>query len=68
MPSLSTAIFDEMNRVRELIEEYESLPDNAGFLGASLMKVSVKRAEKAIADSDVVAMLVAYEDLKKCTG
>jgi hypothetical protein len=68
MPSLSESIFDEMNRVRELIKEYESLPDNAGFLGASMMKVSIKRAEKAIADSDAVAMLRAYADLQKCTG
>lgn len=68
MVNLSSAIFDEMNRVRELIKEYESLPDGAGFFGASTMKVSIQRAEKAISDSDVVAILVAYEDLKNCTG
>ena len=68
MPNLSESIFDEMNRVRELIKEYESLPDNAGFFGASLMKVSIKRAEIAISKSDAVEMLRAYDDLQKHTG
>lgn len=68
MPNLAESIFDEMNRVRELIKEYEALPDNAGFFGASTMKASIKRAEMAISNSDAIAMLACYEDLKKCTG
>ena len=66
--NLIEGLHKEMNRVRELIKEYEALPDGVGFIGSSIMKVSVSQAEKAIEDGDVVAELRAYEDLKKSTG
>lgn len=68
MANLIDGLLKEINRVRELIKEYESLPDNAGFFGASMMKNSIANAEKAIASGDVVAELKAYQDLKDCTG
>jgi len=52
-----------MERVRAIIAEYESLPNNAGFL-AAFMRISIKNAEKAISTGDTVAMLAAYGDLE----
>jgi hypothetical protein len=66
--NLMSATIAEMNRVRKLITEYERLPDNAGFFGASIMKVTIKNAEKAISDGDVVELLVAYKQLQEHTG
>jgi len=61
-------LLKEMNRVRELILEYEALPGGVGFISSSIMKISITMAEKSIIENDVVKMVVAYEDLKKCTG
>jgi hypothetical protein len=68
MANLIEGLLSEMNRVRELIKEYESLPDNAGWFGSSMMKVAIKNAEDAMAKGDVVAELKAYQELKDCTG
>lgn len=68
MENLIQGLHKEMNRVRDLIKEYEGLPGGAGFLGASMMKVSIQRAETAIGNSDVIAELQAYNDLKGFTG
>lgn len=59
-------LLEEMNRVRELIKEYEAI--DMGFVAAALMKQGIVNAENAIGSGDVVAMLVAYEDLKGYTG
>lgn len=68
MANLISELLDEMNRVRDLIKEYESLPDGAGFFGASIMKASIHSAEEAIKQGDVVKELAAYEKLKSHTG
>lgn len=64
--SLMKSMHKEMNRLRELKKEYDLIP--AGFLGATVIQNSIDMAEKSIEDDDVVKMLVAYEDMKKCTG
>ena len=68
MKNLIEGLHKEMKRVRELITEYDQLPDGVGFMGASIMRASIKMAEKSLESGDVVAELHAYEDLKKCTG
>ena len=64
--NLMEGLLSEMNRVRELITEYENLPGGAGFFGATMMKAEIKRAEYAISSNDVIAMLRSYEELKSC--
>ncbi len=65
MANLIEAIQVEQNRVRELITEYRHpLMKGAGNLSAMLMELDVKKADKAIADGDVVQMLISYEALK----
>ena len=66
--NLIEGLLSEMNRVRELIKEYEDLPGGVGFFGSSIMKVKIQQAEKAISEGDVIKELQAYEELKDCTG
>ena len=54
----------EMNRVREIIKEYDSLPNNAGAFASGMMKISVKNAENPIACGDTIGMMASYSDLK----
>lgn len=63
--NLIEGLQQEMNSVREIIKEYDSLPLNAGTLASSFMKASISMAEKAIANNDIVAMAKAYADLKE---
>lgn len=68
MTNLIEGLHSEMNRVRELVKEYEALPDGVGFMGASIMKAFLQQAEKAIEEGDIVAELRAHQSLKDCTG
>lgn len=62
--NLMAGLLEEMNRVREIITEYESLPKGAGVFAATAMKNNIKLAEKAISSNDIVEMLRQYNDLK----
>lgn len=65
MENLMDGLFSEMNRVRELITEYEHPAlKGAGAFAAHFMKTDIQLAEKSIKDNDVVQMLVAYDKLK----
>ena len=66
--NLMEGLLKEIDRVTELKAEYESLPNNAGFFGASLMKVSLANAKKVIAEGDTIGMMTAYKDLEEITG
>jgi hypothetical protein len=62
--NLMDGLLSEMNRVRELIQDYKELPNNAGWFGVSIMTCSIKFAEQAISENDVIKMLRVYETLK----
>lgn len=64
MENLIEGLQREMNRVREIIKEYESLPKNAGALAAMMMKQSIKNAEEKIAAGDTIEMIQAYSELE----
>ena len=55
----------EIKRVNEIIEIYESVPNNAGAFAAGMMKFSVRRAEEAIAFGDTVGMIQSLKDLQE---
>lgn len=57
-------LLSQMNRVRETIKEYEQLPGGVGMIGASLMKIDIQKAERAIATGDVIQMMVCYTALE----
>jgi hypothetical protein len=66
MENLLDELFNEMNRVRELIKEYRDLPGGVGNIGAALMQININNAEKAIREGDIIKELEAYGELKNC--
>ncbi len=62
MDTLADALPREIERVQDIIPNYESVP--LGHIAASFMRESIKAAHRAMVAGDVVGMLVAYEDLK----
>lgn len=64
--SLAEALPLEQERVRQLLVDYESLPNGAGRFGAAFLRADLLAAEQAAASGDVVAMLRAYQKLKGC--
>ncbi len=62
--NLVSCLQDEMNRVREIIQVYEDLPNNAGCFSAVLMNHAIRVAERAIANGDVIKMLNCVLKLK----
>jgi hypothetical protein len=64
--NLMDGLFSEMNRVREIIKEYENPAlQGAGIIAASLMKMDIQAAEQSIRSNDVVEMLLCYSKLKE---
>lgn len=54
----------EMNRVREIIKEYDKLPNNAGAFASGMMKNSIQNAEHLIVIGDTIGMMKAFSDLE----
>lgn len=64
--NLMDGLLSEMNRVRDIIKEYEHPSLNgAGQFAASFMKMDILMAEKSISEGDVIKMLQAYSKLKE---
>ena len=64
--NLMDGLMSEINRVREIIKEYEHPSLNgAGLLAASIMKSEIQQAEEAIKEGDAIKMIVAYRTLKE---
>ena len=64
MESLAQEFPKEQQRVRELLEVYNTIP--TGAFGAMMLRQALTRAEQAAASGDVIAMLRSYEELKGC--
>lgn len=60
--SLGTALPKEMERVRELLPLYDSIP--TGVFAATMMRNDLNLAAIALAEGDVVTMIRVYESLK----
>lgn len=66
MGNLMDGLFSEMDRVRDIIKEYEDpILNGAGRFAAAFMKQDIIIAERAIKENDVVKMLQAYSKLKE---
>lgn len=63
--NLIEGLHSEMDRVREIIKEYESLPNNAGAFASGMMKFHIKNAESTMATGDTVGMLMALKALQE---
>lgn len=63
METLADALPKEIERVSEMIAEYEAAP--MGFIAAGLMRADIQRAHKAMMENDIIEMISAYNDLKE---
>jgi argininosuccinate lyase len=63
--NLIEGLHQEMDRVREIIKEYDSLPNGSGAFASGMMKFSIKNAEEKIATGDTIGMMQAFKDLKE---
>jgi len=64
MSSVGEEFPKEQARVRELLNEYKSIP--TGAFGAMMIEQALSRAEKAAISGDIVAILKSYKELKEC--
>ena len=67
MDSLATELPAQINRVRELQDQYKSLRGMRNVIvepQIAIMEHSIRRAIEAQSSGDVVEILRAYEDLK----
>ena len=56
--NLMDGLFSEMNRVREIIKEYEApYLKGAGMFAAAFMKADISFAEESIKENDVIKMM-----------
>lgn len=62
MENLSEALTKEIQRNRELLEMYKTIP--TGVFGAIMIDADIKAAVNALATGDVVQMARAYEAIK----
>ena len=56
----------EIIRVKELIKYYDSIPNDAGKLGASILTELVAEAHKSLVDYDPVLIKKYYDLLQNC--
>ena len=63
---LTVDLLKEINRVRELLNLYNSLPNNVGIVASQRLKIHLAHAEKAIEDNDLFQMLQMHGVLKEC--
>lgn len=64
MSSLGTELPKEMTRVRDvLMPRYLSIGPAGGF-AIAMMRLSLDKATKALAEGDVAGMIQAYEELR----
>jgi hypothetical protein len=63
--NLVEALTDEILRVTEIKNEYDSLPGNAGVLAGMLMQEAINTARKAQASGDILQMIPALKDLQE---
>lgn len=61
--TLGDALPDEIARVTEILGYYRELGP-VGMFGATMIRMSLDRATRALASGDVIEMLKCLEDLK----
>lgn len=62
--SLAEAYPKELNRVKELLIEYEKIP--TGTFGAAMLRILIDKSEKALQEQDTVLMIQCFKEMKEC--
>ena len=65
-PGLVQLLLYEIIRVKELIKYYESIPNGAGQLGASILNELVSEAYNSLVNYDIPLMQKYYDLLLNC--
>jgi len=60
--TLGESLPDEMARVRELLPLYDAIP--SGIFAATMMRMDLDRAARAMIEGDVIAMIRVFDSLK----
>lgn len=68
MANLMEGLLNEIDRNVKLEETYRGLEEGAGVFGATMIRIDINRAKKAIAEGDTVEMIRTFDSLKKNTG
>jgi hypothetical protein len=63
---LVQSLLYEIIRVKELIKYYDSIPNNAGQLGSSILNELVSEAYASLVNYDTVLMQKYYDLLLNC--
>ncbi len=63
--NLAEAYPKEQARCRELLEQYRAIGPTGAF-GHMMISQVLARADKAVAEGDVVAMLLCYKEMQGC--
>ena len=63
MSSVAEELPKEQARVREVLGHYKEI-GAAGVFGVTMIEQSLACADKAVMSGDVVAMIIAFDDLK----
>lgn len=64
MSTVAEELPNEQQRVRELLEVYNTIP--TGAFGAAVLREALSRAELAAASGDVAAMVRSLAELRGC--
>ena len=67
MSSLGEEFPKQQARVREILGHFKEIGPH-GIFGASMIEQVLGRADKATVESDVVAMLRSFEEMKEVEG
>ena len=65
MTTLGDDLPREIERVQELLVIYNNIGP-AGAFGATMLRLALGRATRAMAEGDLPEMIRAYQDLKEC--
>ncbi len=63
--NLMQGLCEEIDRVKEILKVYESLPLGVGAFAAALMKQDVLRAEQCRNSGDAIEMIKLLNSLKE---
>jgi len=64
LQNLAEALCEELIRVREILTQYKEI-GSAGIFGATMIELSLQKADKAIMSGDLVSIIRSYNDLRE---
>lgn len=63
--NLMQGLCEEIDRVKDIVKEYEAIPSGAGNFAALFMKQDISMAEKARNQGDTIEMIKCFKKLQE---